>query len=75
MTRCGGSGYKPISPFDEERIKHGRAIPCVGCEECPCPDCEGKGTRNAVHVRTAIPVKVYCPDCHGTGKAKPKETK
>ena len=37
--RCGGSGYKPISPFDAMRIAYGRAIPCDGCEECPCPEC------------------------------------
>ena len=63
---CGGSGYKPISPFDERRIAYGRAIPCDGCDECPCPDCGGDGLAHRSKLKN---FGQPCSTCNGTGRA------
>ena len=60
MTRCGGSGSiigKDIK--SDDYIDYG---PCLGCENCRCPDCEdGFAISNSLYCE-------ICSTCHGTGR-------
>jgi DnaJ-class molecular chaperone len=77
MTRCGGSGkiHIPVkmNPMGHNGLNMPTTIAdCPGCEDCPCPNCEGSGkvyqNRSVFTPLDTQRPQMVCPTCHGSGR-------